>query len=174
MITATKTLVAALLLSTAMPMVSTALAGPPADMHSLSGAGYVVVPADFFYPGSPEFSSWSMISVHQKADGTVQGTYILNLWFDSQPNPIVLASDITCLTVDGNTAWFSGVISRSNDLSYAKPGDEEVGFVTDTHGDGPDIFWSGPSVFFLPPGADCTAKPAMLQYLLTSGNFVVR
>jgi hypothetical protein len=174
MITATKTLAAALFLATVIPMAFTALAGPPAEMHSLTGAGFVVVPADYFFPGSPAWTSWSTIEAHLKPDGTVQGTSMLHLWFESSPNPINLVTDITCLTVDGNTAYFSGVLTSSSDLSYAKPGDEEVGFVTDTNGDGPDFFWSGPSVFFLPPGADCTAKPAMLQYRLTSGNFIVR
>ena len=173
MITATKTLAAALLLTTALAITSTALAGPPPGMHSLSGAGFGR-PGRLLLPGLAGMISWCNHSAHLRPDGAVEGTSVLHLWFESSPNPINLVTDITCLTVDGNTAYFSGILTSSSDLSYAKPGEEEVGFVTDTNGDGPDIFWSGPPVFFLPPGADCTAKPAMPQYHLTSGNFDVR
>ncbi len=166
------TLAASILLLTAMTIASRA--DTHGNVHSITGSGLVVVPADFFFPGSQGFASWTTVSAHQKADGAVEGSSILHIWFDSQPNPIILAADINCLTSDGATAFFSGVVTRSNDLSYSKPGDQLVGFVTDTNGNEPDIFWVGPSIFFLPPGGDCTAKPAMLQYPLTSGNFVVR
>ena len=167
-----KALLGAMLLSGAI--VTPVSAEPQGVVLAITGSGLTVVEENFFFPGSPGFSARQTISARQKSDGRVEGSFIIQIWFASNPSPIVLVQDITCLTLDGNTAYFGAVIRWSSDLSYAKPGDSAVGFVTDTDGNGPDISWSGPSVFFLAPGQDCTARPPMPQLPLASGNFIVR
>jgi hypothetical protein len=144
------------------------------DIHSITGSGLIVVPPDFFFPGSEGFVTTTSISAHQKADGSLKGTTTIHTWFASQSEPMVFVSDITCLTVDGNTAYFGAVVRYSNNFSYTKPGNEDVGFVIDSNKTGPDIFWIGPIIYFLKPGEDCSARPTLIPYPLTSGNFIVR
>jgi hypothetical protein len=165
-------LAAAILLSTAT--VATAMADSHGDIHSITGSGLWVFPPDYWFPGSEGSVVTTSISAHQKADGSVEGTATTHGWSDSQSAPNVFVEDITCLTVDGNTAYFEGVVRYSNNLTFIKPGDEEIGFVIDNNGTGPDIFWIGPIIYFLKPGEDCTAKPTLIPYPLTSGNFIVR
>ena len=168
-----KVLLGAMLLAGAI--VTPVSAEPKGVVHSINGSGLIVVKEDFFWPGSPAFSFRQEISAWQRSDGTVGGTFVVQIWGLTPGNaPVVLLQEVTCLTVDGNTAYTTSVIRWSSNPNLAKPGDEVAFFVTDSDGNGPDISWSGPAQFFLAPGQDCTSHPFMPQVPIASGNFIVR
>jgi len=161
-----KALVGAMLLSGATSLFA------EAPLHSVTGSALTAIPADFWFPGSLPYLHQTSISAHQQADGTVKGDAIFQEWSDTRQGHFLIEMRITCLNVIGNTAYFGAVILRSNDLIFAPPGSELIGYVTDSNGVGPDIFWFGPDFIF--PGQDCSDRPAIREVPITSGNFIVR
>jgi hypothetical protein len=167
-----KTLLCATLLSGAA--VTPVLAGSQGVLHSVNGSGAVHIPNDFFFPGSVSFWERYSISARQKADGTVDGTLIVEAWGESTPvSHSQSVIDITCLHTSGNTVYYGGVIRWSND-PFAAPGLEIVGIVTDADGADSDLTWFGPAFIFLAAGQDCSDEPAMPTLPLEVGNYVVR
>jgi hypothetical protein len=142
-------------------------------VHSVSGSGLTVVEKDFFFPGSPAFTFRNIIAATLHADGTVSGKLVVHV-IQPPEAPITLVGDITCLTFEGKTVFYGATIIKTTNPGYSPVGTEAVGFVTDTDGDGPDISWGGPSIFFLQPGQTCADHPIMPQQPISSGNFVVR
>ncbi len=167
-----KALLCATLLSGAA--VAPVLAESQGVVHSLDGSGAVHIPNDFFFPGSVSFWERYSISARQKADGTVDGTLIVEAWGESTPvSHSQSVIDITCLNASGDTAYYGGVVRWTND-PFAVPGLDIVGVVTDAKGAGPDLAWFGPAFIFLAPGQDCSDEPAMPKLPIAVGNYVVR
>jgi hypothetical protein len=167
-----KALVGAILLSGVI--VPTVSAESQAAVHSVTGSGLVHIPTDFFFPGSGSFYERFTISARQAPDGTVEGHLIVDAFSESRPvGHSMTVIDVNCLSVTGNTAYYGGVIVRTND-PFAAVGLTVIGYVTDANGAGPDLTWFGPAVLFLAPGQDCTAQPVMPQMPVASGNYVLR
>ena len=166
-----KALLGAMLLSSAI--VTPVSAEPKGVVHLITGSGKIVIPRDFFFPGSEGITAATTISARQKADGTVEGFFMFHVWIESRPEPFVTLGEVNCLFVEGNTGYWGGVI-RSSDNPFTPPGSAEVGSITDTNGDGPDTIGNGPAFIFLAPGQDCTARPAIPQTPIASGNFILR
>ena len=142
--------------------------------HSVSGSGFTIVENDYFYPGSLGFTLRHSISATVGAGGAVSGSVVVQI-DGLAPKQVTLVCVITCLSFDGKTAFFGGVILNSNNPEFAKPGGEVAGFITDGDGNVPDLAWSGPSDYFLLPGQTCADHPFFIAKLpLANGNFIVR
>lgn len=68
--------------------------------HLVTGSGHVATAA-----GLREFTFHAV----ERPDGSVGGSYKVVL-----PNGLFIESDVTCVTVDGNTGFIGGVIRDSN------------------------------------------------------------
>ena len=167
-----KALLCAMLLSGAT--VTPIWAESHAPVHSVTGSGLTAVPKDFWFPGSQPYFHQTSISARQEADGTVKGSLILQDWSDTREGHFIAVLEVNCLSVTENTAYFGAVILWSTDQSFAPPGTEIVGYVTDKNGAGSDLSWFGPAFLYLAPDQDCSARPAIRQVPIASGNFIVR
>ena len=72
-------------------------------VHHVTGSGLTVVPAG---PFSPAFQFRQSISAWQKADGSIGGSIVVEIQ-GLTPIPVTMVGEITCLTVEGNTAFYS-------------------------------------------------------------------
>src|SRR5207249_902013 len=86
-------------------------------LHSVSGSGFTIVEKDYFYPGSVGFTLRHSISAKVSADGTVSGSLVVQI-DGLAPKQVTLVHNITCLSFDGKTAFFSAVIQNSNNHDF--------------------------------------------------------
>lgn len=136
------------------------------SVHSVTGSARSA--------GSGEGPYSQSISVHQDATGNVRGQSIArpDLTQFGLGTPTIFI-EITCLVVDGNTAWYSGYASKVVGGTWPAVGEEAIGWVQDNGPGSADLAFSGPS-FFWAPGKTCADRPTLPALSLVDGNFVVR
>ena len=117
------------LLLAAVPLAAVPAASAPAEpggvIASATGAGHMVRP-------DGTFRSFSFSAV-KRADGTVTGQAQLN----SRSFDVFVHISVDCLRVVGTTAYMSGRITHSSDLSQGFIG-ELNRFAVQDNGDGPE------------------------------------
>ena len=112
------------------------------------------------------------IAAHQAEDGDVWGTIVVNLdlsAFNVEPL-ITFRQVVTCVDVDGNSAWIGGVVTQSNNQEIIPIGQTTVTLVRDLGSGGQDIMHGEPSA----PEVTCLDRPAFNETVVTHGNYTVR
>lgn len=102
---------------------------------------------------------------HQSADGGVTGHARSMLLFPTDGPKFAWTEDVTCLVVEGNTAWVGTTVTH---VVPGTPGNVFVGKryvyrLVDTEPD--DLAQRGPDL------PDCTARPLLTVLPATGGNF---
>jgi hypothetical protein len=108
------------------------------------------------------------INARLDAAGDVSGQVEMHI--DGLP---AVHGQVTCLAVDGNSAWIGGVVSHSQDETVVPAGMEFWFRVLDNgNGNPPDRI---STIRLGLPAATCNERrPVMVPWLLERGNLVVR
>jgi len=136
-----------------------------APVHQVTGGGKLDVSQFGLAPETYAFTA------SQDADGTVRGQMQVRF-----SDPLVeIHADVTCLSVDGTSAWIGLVVTRSDDESLMPLGAERWVRVQD-NGEGPN---DPPDRmdFFRPGGgaARCNERrPVAMPFVWLDGNIRVR
>lgn len=144
-------------------------ASTSASVPSVTGTGHLNVPV-----GDAEFFRNFAFVAHASADGSVSGQFE----FQARHVPIRVHGRITCVSIDGSTAWLAGIAEQSSNPTLLPPGTRVRWRVVDSGqgaGAPPDLVSGfGPA----PLGdelAYCTARPAAPPLLpVAGGNVRVR
>lgn len=143
------------------------LRGAPA--HGVSGGGRVLYPDGFGLPAG--YAENYGFTAHQRADGSVDGQ--IELQWDP-PYDFKAHGDVSCLHVDGNSAYLGFTITHSDNPGFG-PGTSFVFEVTD-NGSGAGAAPDQISFFTGGPASFCSAfAPGDLgAFDWTHGNVTVR
>ena len=135
---------------------------PNAPVNSASGGGTVDVPA-----GRSTYAFHASVN----GAGIVSGGFEIH--FSSTDANV--HGDVTCFVVDGNQAWFGGVVTRSSDETLVAVGSELVWRAID-NGEGTNATADQISAFASGPWtADrCVEKPLFGTRDWTNGNVQIR
>ncbi len=152
------------------PGARSALQSAEAPAHYVSGAGRMAQP---FGPGAA-LTFEMTLDARVTADGHASGRSVVRLLDESLFGlpPATMVLDVTCLKVAGQDAWFGGVVVQSTLPDVYPIGYTALGRVQD--GGAQDQAWSGPAVFYAPPGTTCADMPVLPLLPLENGDFVVR
>jgi hypothetical protein len=106
-------------------------------------------------------------------DGSAEGASVIDGDFSGYGLGLArFTTTIDCLSVDGHMAWYTGIVTESNNTGLAPVGTAAVGHFVD---DGVvDRVHSGPLAFFAAPGATCRDHPALPLFPTSNGTYVVR
>ena len=137
-------------------------ASAAAPLHSVVGSGTVAEEGLTFA---------EMISAHTDSSGQAFGSMVLTI--DARafgfPRLIVVVQRVTCLHVEGNSAWIGGVATSTTDPIFPV-GTQFIVLVRDLGGPGQDIMHGEA----FPASVTCRDKPALPETVIASGNFLVR
>lgn len=139
---------------------SRAVGGP---VHQITGSGHVDQAA-----GLREFT----FHATELSDGDISGSYKIVL-----ANGLFFETDVTCMTVTGNTGWVAGTIRASNAAAVVIGSVSTVFVIDNGEGEGPADVVSV-ATFNGAAGGDavfCANQPVVLPRLtVTDGNVQVR
>ncbi len=134
--------------------------------HNVTGSGEVMKPAT---PAGTTQVFRSTVSAREDADGRVWGVVIVDLEFlGTFEARVIFHNQVTCLDVDGSSAWIGGVVTNSTDESMVAVGDTTITLVRDWGGAGED-FMDG-DVF---PNDNCEDRPLLPGVEVEKGNYNV-
>jgi hypothetical protein len=153
-------IVTILVLAVVLLSASEALAGRP--VHQLVGGGHI---PDFLFA-----EMTVVLSARIDADGVATG----QIEYHRGEGYIVLHGVVDCLSVQGNEAWVSGIVTQSNGTIPANLGLQFIFRIRD-NGQGANVVdeWSG--MWLTSPGwSACSAQGAFGLYPWDNGNFAVR
>ena len=138
---------------------STANAGAP--VHMVTGGGQLI---------GETFKETYGISARKDAEGNVSGQVEMHI--DGVPP---LHGTVTCLQVDGTSAWIGGVVTASQNIAEVPLG-TEFWFRVQDNGNGQDEVdrISTIRLGFLPAATCNERRPVQVPWLLERGNLVVR
>jgi hypothetical protein len=108
-----------------------------------------------------------------QASGTVV-TRILDLsGFGVQDGKATVIARIDCLEFEGDSVWFGGAVQSASVKDYLDPALALViGQVRVTNGQ--SYLFSGPAIFYAPPGTTCKDRPSLPIAPVTTGGFEFR
>lgn len=128
--------------------------------HKVTGGGQLV---------GDDWSETYGITAQQDADGSVRGRVEMQLVGLPALNGMV-----TCLAVDGSSAWVGGVVVKSQDASVV-PVATEFWFRVQDNGQGTDAPDRISSIRLGQPAIICSEqRPVGVPWLLLRGNIAVR
>ena len=148
------------------------LAGAPAlsrssaaPVHQLTGGGKIDLSAFELFPETYAFSA--SVDGH----GNVRGQAQIRL-----SDPLVsFHAEITCLAINGNSAWVGGSVTQSSDVGILSEGTQ---FWTRVQDNGEGEASSPDRIGFIRLGASAAIcgqrRPVGMPFLFTKGNLVVR
>ena len=150
-----------------VPMTVSLAGGQP---HSVTGSGIVVQDDGVAFR--------SDVGAVKQANGRTSGTTVTDLDLSAvvpELGTVRFKSDVTCLAVDGNSAWVGGNITTTSNPDVAPLGTPIIIFVKDVGGNGEDIqygaFVDGDECAV---GTTCEDEPFLPQLHVVSGNYTVR
>jgi hypothetical protein len=111
------------------------------------------------------------VAAHSDAEGQAWGRVEVPLDLSAFGLGITtFGGEVTCLDVDGDSAWIGARIDHSTDGGLVPPGLTTITLVRDLGGNGEDVMHAEP----FDSGELCTDRPALLESLVDRGNFTVR
>jgi len=138
-------------------------AAPSRAVHSVTGSGEVT------YFG---VSFRNSVAAHADASGNAWGEVSVPLNLSSEGlGRIEFSGKVTCLAVDGATAWIGFDVAHSNNGDVVPAGASAIALVRDLGGPGQDITDGE----FFPSNVRCTDRPTeFLETVVLNGNYTVR
>ena len=118
-----------------------------------------------------------IINARKTADGEVSGTSTVHLLdlsgFGEQDTKSSMVGRVRCLDFDADSVWFGVTIEASSDKAFLDPMlAEAIGQIKVVNGQ--SYGFSGPAVFYVPPGTKCTDRPALPITPVTEGHYTIR
>jgi hypothetical protein len=152
--------------ASALALTGAAFASPGPD-HSVTGGG------TFFTSLFPGDRVTVALTARTLPDGSPQGRFTLVHHLPKGPVFARFSGDVTCLTVVGQTAFTSGVITQGEtELAHDVDLTGETVAMTIVDGNGADLFALDAS--FLGSHTIPPCQPGVLLETMDTGNFVVR
>lgn len=144
-----------------------AIALPTAAASAKGEPAYVVTgEASISFQGG-EVVEWAVAVAGDPATTEAVGTFSLH---DFSPNfDFLLVGAVDCLTLVGNTAYVSGVLTESN-RADVPVGTLFYSAITDGGDAGPDVV----APMYLNPGVTCSPPSFQPEFVVTSGDFQIR
>ena len=138
-------------------------------IHALTGSA--VHNPDFGPLGHATYRETVAVMLYE--DGSVEGTSLIDGDFSGYGLGLArFTTTIDCLSVDGNMAWYTGIVTESSNSELAPVGTAAVGHFVD---DGRvDRMHSGPLFAFASPGTTCRDHPSLPLFPTSNGTYVVR
>jgi hypothetical protein len=118
-----------------------------------------------------------IINARKTSDGEVSGTMTVHLLdlsgFGDQDTKGSLVGRVRCLDFDADSVWFGVTIEAASDKAFLDP------MLTDAIGqvrvvNGQSYGFSGPAIFYVPPGTKCNDRPALPITPVTEGHYTIR
>ena len=148
---------------------SQAAASPSAGARTVNGSGEVTQMPGVVYRNTID----ARLTEAGETSGSVT-THIIDLsGFGIADGKATLVGRITCLAFAEDTVWFGFVLTAASDKAYLDPG-VGVGIGKIQKVGGQDYAFSGPAMFYVPPGTTCADRPALPMAPVRDGKFTIR
>lgn len=142
---------------------------PNADAHSLNGTAEVTQMPGVTYSNT--------IAAKLDAAGAASGTLQVRIrdlsGFGVPDGEATVVGRITCLEFAGDSVWFGGEMYSASSKALLDPAlTTTIGQVKVSNGQ--TYLFSGPAIFYVPPGTTCSDRPSLPIAPVTSGAFQIR
>ena len=135
---------------------------PQATIHSVTGTGLVA---------ESDLTFRTTVAAFKNANGRVWGFKVINVDLTALGlGRLNLQAKVTCLHVNGSSAWVSAVVTNSNNEDLVPAGTLTITLVRDLGGESQDIMHTE----FFEPSVNCASEPDVPETVVQSGNFHVR